>query len=269
KRVRPELVAEANHHDVRPLDQGARADGVDPGALAVPPEWVALAAQDRRAAIVARLVVGDRAEEFDRQAAHYILVSRRAIDRNVETVLSSAALFAKPGGEADRWEFFEFAEKNLPQHPGIQAIAWVPRVLAAERTDYVRRARDDGLYGFDITEQGADGSPVRASQRSEYFPIYYVEPFKGNEGLLGADLSVQGAYMEAFERARDTGETVAAYGAQPSVASAPPMTLLLISPVYRPGTQPNTQAARRQTLAGNAVGLFRIRFLDISRTGTI
>ncbi len=197
-------------------------------------------------------------QEFDRQAAHYILVSRRAIDRNVETVLSSAALFAKPGGGADRWEFFEFAEKNLPQHPGIQAIAWVPRVLASERTDYVRRARDDGLYGFDITEQGADGSPVRASQRSEYFPIYYVEPFKGNAGLLGADLSVQGAYMEAFERARDTGETVAAYGAQPSVASAPPMTLLLISPVYRPGTQPNTQETRRQTLAGFAVGLFRI-----------
>ena len=50
---------------------------------------------------------------------------------------------------------------------------------------------------------------VRAAERDEYFPVYFVEPSKGNEIALGFDLASNAIRKDALEKSRDTGEMVA------------------------------------------------------------
>ena len=57
--------AEADDDDVGLLDQGARTDGVDLGALVVVPELVRFLPENGDAAIVGGLVMGDRRREGD------------------------------------------------------------------------------------------------------------------------------------------------------------------------------------------------------------
>lgn len=201
--------------------------------------------------------IADR-HEFDRKAAHYLLVSRKAVGRYVETVSDAGARVGEFNGQFGRWEFFEFARERLSGLKGIQALAWVPRVEEAERGVLEQKARDDGLFSFRITEHDAEGKLMAAGSRPEYLPIYYVEPFYGNEDILGVDLAFRPAYLEALDTARDSGRmsTVFADQAEPRQGSG--SSLMVISPVYATGEIPPSVEARRQSLAGFAVGLLDV-----------
>ena len=50
-------------------------------------------------------------------------------------------------------------------------------------------ARTEGFPDFQFTERIAQGKMKRAERRKEYFPVYFVEPYKGNEMALGFDLA--------------------------------------------------------------------------------
>ena len=201
--------------------------------------------------------VADR-HEFDRKAAHYLLVSHKAVGRYVETISDAGALVAGFNGQLGRWEFFEFAKERLSGLTGIQALAWVPRVEAADRAALEQRARDDGLFSFRFTERDAEGNSVEAGSRPEYAPFYYVEPFEGNEDILGVDLAVRPAYLEALERARDSGRMSSVFAAPAEARQSVGSTLMVISPVYATEEPPRTIEARRQTLAGFAIGLLDV-----------
>lgn len=201
--------------------------------------------------------IADR-HEFDRKAAHYLLVSRKAVGRYIETVSDAGTRVGEFNGQFGRWEFFEFARERLSGLNGIQALAWVPRVEAADKAAMEQKARDDGLFSFRITENDANGNLLTAGSRPTYLPIYYVEPFYGNEDILGVDLAFQPAYLEALELARDSGRmstvfTVPAEGQQDTRSP-----LMVISPVYATGEIPTTVEARRKNLAGYAVGLLDV-----------
>ena len=55
---------------------------------------------------------------------------------------------------------------------------------AAERAAYEEKARHDGHADFQITERGAEGARVRAGERAEYFPGYFVERLVGKESRV-------------------------------------------------------------------------------------
>ena len=127
-------------------------------------------------------------QAFDRPAAHYTAILSQEIDRYLE-VINSLGTFMAASNEVDRWEFFNLVGKSLPRFPGIQALVWVPRVPAEKRTEYEKQGEKDGLYGFQFTETDTLGNTVPASERDEYYPVYYVEPFEGNQVILGLDLA--------------------------------------------------------------------------------
>lgn len=200
-------------------------------------------------------------QEFDRKAAHYILVSRKAIDRYVEAVTATGALFAESGGAVNRWEFMAFAEKRLPGHPGMQALAWVPRVAGPDLPVYEKRAQDDGLFGFRMTERDADGNLAAVGARPEYWPIYYVEPYEGNDDILGVDLAFNPLYRSALGQARDSGRMSMAFADVADVAEAAEgagSPLLAIMPVYESEEIPGSVNSQRETLIGFAIGLLDI-----------
>lgn len=97
---------------------------------------------------------------------------------NIEVLFSVQSLFV--GSEEVRHEEFALTvSRILDRHPDIKALEWIPRIAHAEReaAEYYRRAH---FPSFQITER-QEGQMVRAGQRDEYYPVYFVEPYAGNE----------------------------------------------------------------------------------------
>ena len=181
----------------------------------------------------------------------------KAIDRYVEVINPIGAYFSA-SKEVERWEFLSFAEDTLPRYPGLSAVLWVPRVAAAERDRYERKASRDGLFGFGIRDWGGRGQSNAAAERDEYFPIYFVEPFKGNQAYLGVDLASDPVYRAALDRARDAGGTSVTGWVPSHSETGPRRTLLSILPIYRTGRAPSAAADRRDALIGFVVGVIDI-----------
>jgi signal transduction histidine kinase len=195
--------------------------------------------------------------EFDRQAGHYLLALEKSVDRHADVMAAAANLFSRPDQAVDRWEFGDFAERRLDIHAGYRAIGWVPIVSDAGRPAYEQRAVEDGLYGFRFNEWRVDNNASPVNERSTYMPFYYVEPFEGNEKLLGFDLGSRSSYKVALDRAAETGKMTVADWAGRSGAGATGNSLLLIRPVFwRNGSAPGHSG-----LTGFIVGLIEIDLL--------
>lgn len=201
--------------------------------------------------------------EFDRQAGHYLLALEKAVDRHADVMVAAGNLFSKPDQAVDRWEFGDFTDRRLDIHAGYRAVGWLPVVSAAGRPAYEQRAREDGLHGFRFNEWRVDNNASPAGERGEYTPFYYVEPFEGNEKLLGFDLASRSSYKAALDRARDTGKMTVADWAGRSGAGATGNSLLLIRPVFFQDDGPADDSSRvpDSTLVGFVVGLIEIDLL--------
>ena len=111
--------------------------------------------------------------------------------------------------KVERQEFHIFVQRLFERHSGIQALEWIPRVTRRQRSAYEAAARRDGFSGFQITERHSQGHMVPAAQRAEYFPVYYVEPYAGNELAIGFDLASNFERLTAINRSRETGRLTA------------------------------------------------------------
>ena len=99
---------------------------------------------------------------------------------------------------------------------------------------------------------------VRASQREEYFPVYFIEPYEGNEMALGFDLASNPTRLEALRRSRDTGQTVATARITLVQETADQFGFLVFMPVYHKGSAVKTVEDRRKNLQGFVLGIFRV-----------
>ena len=184
------------------------------------------------------------------------LVERR-IESNKE-VLRSIVAFYEGSNFVDRQEYRTFVRSALERYPSIQALEWIARVPAAERADYEKAAREDEFPGFQITERTPGQQLVPAGGRDEYFPVYYVEPYTGNEAALGFDLASNAARSETLETARDSGAMVASSAIKLVQDEGIKLGLLIFAPVYQNGHPHGTTEQRRENLAGFALAVFRI-----------
>ena len=205
--------------------------------------------------VVQDLYRGAARQEFDRQAGHYLLALRKAVDRHASVMEKTGELFSRPNEQVDRWEFLEFSQSYLAAHPGFRAVGWVPAVSGAARPAYENRAREDGLHGFQFTEWQAPNDVAPARKRDSYSPVYYVEPFEGNESLLGFDLSSHSSYRSALIRAQETGQMIVVDWSGQSGADTAGNSLLLILPVAATGSGPFDYSPQQFGVAGFLVGL--------------
>ncbi len=213
--------------------------------------------------VVQNLYRGAARHDFDRQAGHYLLALEKAVDRHADVLKSAGKLFSEYGQAIDRWEFGKFADRNLDIHPGFRAIAWVPVVTAAGRPAYEQRAREDGVHGFSFNEWRVENSAYPAARRPVYEPVYYVEPFDGNDKLLGFDLGSRSSYKVALDRARETGRMTVADWAGRSGAGTTGNSLLLIRPVFlKDGGETDDSSQQPETEPiGFVVGLIEVDLL--------
>ncbi|HYA41772.1 MAG TPA: PAS domain S-box protein [Syntrophobacteraceae bacterium] len=196
--------------------------------------------------------------EFEKAAENHFETIKREIESNLHAVVSLKAFFDSTR-DIDRPDFKEFAEPHLSLHPSVRAIAWVPLVHNFERFAYETTARQrDGFSDFQITEQETQGKMTRAAEREVYFPVYFVEPYKGNEIALGFDLASNATRKQALEKSRDTGEMVATGRITLVLETAGQFGFLAFAPVYRRDVTLDSIAARREHLKGFVLGVFRI-----------
>lgn len=127
-----------------------------------------------------------------------------AFDRSLDNIYALKYFFESDEGGTSRTEFENFTAFLHDQNLHIQALEWIPRITAKERTAF--EMREDGPGG--IVENGNDNSLVRAGPRNEYFPVDYVTPLKGNERAFGYDVSSNPSAAAAQRIAAETGKPV-------------------------------------------------------------
>jgi PAS domain S-box-containing protein len=99
---------------------------------------------------------------------------------------------------------------------------------------------------------------VRAGDRAEYFPVFFVEPLEGNQKALGLDLASNPVRDEALRRSAATGNLVATGRVTLVQETADQYGFLVFRPVYQGGTTPPSASERRELLTGYALAVFRI-----------
>jgi signal transduction histidine kinase/integral membrane sensor domain MASE1 len=194
---------------------------------------------------------------FEQQVATVANFVEDSLNHNLE-ILSAIEWFFASSSEVDRWAFHTYAQRALSRYPGMQALEWIPRVPDEQRDAYEEAARRDGYADFQITEQQAQGQMVRAARRAEYFPVYYMEPYEGNEVALGFDVASHPGRSEVLMWARDSGEPTATGRIRLVQETSRQYAVLVFQPIYHNRLPLDTVEQRRQALQGYALGVLRM-----------
>src|SRR4029453_1573227 len=118
---------------------------------------------------------------------------------------------------------------------------------------------DFDFAGFQFTERFQQGVMVRASERPEYYPVYYQEPIVEGGIALGFDLGSNPARLKALLQARDTSRMAAtARVILVEETQEERYSTLVFRPVYQVGAATATLQERRHNLVGFALVVLRI-----------
>jgi PAS domain S-box-containing protein len=202
-----------------------------------------------------------RSLETEKTQAVFHRVAQERID-NLQsdldlTVGKVAALgaFCDSSYPVTRSSFDGFASSLLNPGVGIQALEWVPRVPLAQRAALERSARASGLAGFEIRDRLEQGKMARSSNRSEYFPVLYLQPAAGNELAGGFDLLSSSASRRCARICASlTGDLTATARLTLVQESSHQYGILILRPVYRRAVG----SPDPKQLLGFAVGVLRV-----------
>ncbi len=198
--------------------------------------------------------------QFEGDAAARTALIMQETDKSLFAIKSLGWFF--DGSEhVDAKEFQAFVAACLAERKELQALSWNLRVSAAERAGFEQRAQREGRDQFRITERNPDGRFIAARERETYYPVFYIEPRRGNEAALGFDVGSDAVRRAALERARDTGEPTATEPIQLVQQEGGGAGFLIFVPVYREGMPKANVQERRAALEGFAVGVYQVRTL--------
>ncbi len=169
-----------------------------------------------------------------------------SVEKSVETqMLTMLAMQNFLNTETTRADFNEFTTPFLENVIGIQALEWIPRITSGTKQKYIDLAkiwRNDYL----IKEKNENGEFVEVIDKDEYFPVYFVEPLKGNEAAVGFDLSSNETRNKSLDKARETGKIVTTSKIELVQETGSQSGFLVFLPVYE------------GDLVGFALGVFRV-----------
>jgi PAS domain S-box-containing protein len=194
---------------------------------------------------------------FNRVAQERLDALETNVTLTLNNLVSVGALY-DASHDVEREEFGRFASDLLARNGAIQALEWIPRVPKQSRQRYEEEARHDGFPSFQFSERLSPAQMVRAGEREEYFPVFFVEPFKGNEKALGFDLASDPVRRETLQHSAAAGSLVATSRVKLVQETADQYGFLVFRPVYRGGIAPSSEERRREALTGFALAVFRV-----------
>ena len=137
--------------------------------------------------------------KFHKESNDIIVALKDKISLTLQEVDALHAFFAS-SQSVDRNEFHIFCHALLKNRPYIQLFEWVPRVNAEDRLVYEENIKKEGIANYRI-RQHRGKELVLAESRKTYFPVNYVEPYDGNEGIIGFDHGSNPIRWEAMTQA--------------------------------------------------------------------
>ena len=160
---------------------------------------------------------------------------RKNMEEKLEIItntLASLNAFYKSSKYVDRTEFKEFTAPLLNRHPSIQALEWAPYVPYDMRENYEDKARDDGHKLYQFLALSKEKELITAPLKESYFPIFYLEPLKGNEKALGFDLTSNIHRKKTIQTAINTGNQIATPPIQLVQDKKQQASFLIVQSVY-------------------------------------
>ncbi|MBF0337963.1 MAG: CHASE domain-containing protein [Nitrospirae bacterium] len=178
--------------------------------------------------------------------------------QNYIDIIESVKSFYEASNKVERNEFRIFVSGILSRHRAIQALSWNPRVSEGERAAIEEAARADGYSDFRITERDSKRQLVTASSGEEYVPVYFIEPYKGNEAAMGFDLASNPSRKEALLRARDSGQPQATGRITLVQEKGKQFGMIIFVPVYSTRQLNDSVELKSANIQGFVSGVFRI-----------
>lgn len=153
-----------------------------------------------------------------------------------------------------RSSFDAFAGPLVSGHDAaIEALEWVPRVSQSERSRVEQSTRAAGFPNFEIRDRLRQGQMVRAADRAEYFPVLWMQPYRGNEAALGYDTASNLSSGESLQRLLAIDQPMATKRITLVQEKGNQYGVLLFEPVFH---QVSPSATRQ--LVGFALGVLRV-----------
>ncbi|MGH9391523.1 MAG: CHASE domain-containing protein, partial [Vicinamibacteria bacterium] len=194
--------------------------------------------------------------EFEQQSAEVARVLELDLWRYLEALESIRQLYAS-SVEVTREEFRTFSAPLISRYSGLRGLSWSPRVPNTQRALYEGAAQKEGYPDFELKERDSEGRLVRAGDRAEWTPVYFIEPRGENEAALGFDLASEPVRLEALERARRSSEPAATPRLSLRHNTDERSSVLIFLPVYYNGRPHETMDERERNIEGYIGGEFR------------
>ncbi len=217
--------------------------------------------------------------DFDRRFESVLTAFNRRMDANLAILNSIVGLQGVQNG-VSRDSFQAMVSAAWTGQSSIQALGWAPRVDRRDLDRHVRLEVRDGMADYQVYEHDVEtGERVLAGERSEYFPISYIEPGDVNLPLHGLDLGMETSLRVAMSRVLATGKSSATRKLSIPTDAGDIDAVVVLVPVHTPGTTIPTPAVPvvdgegaahfSRKVKGLAVGVFRVdELLRSAREGT-
>lgn len=207
------------------------------------------------ALFINKTIKKDNHIQFQLEAGALISSVERQISMNL-SILPPMTAFFNASNHVSRDEFALFNENIFNEKRyDLQAFSWNPRVKSEERAQFEENAQSDGLTDFQFRERH-NGILTPAHESDEYFPVYYIEPYEGNEAALGFNIKSSPERFEALKHSRDSAQMIATEAIRLVQEKEEQFGFLVCSPIYKGAS--SSVIERRRNLLGFTVGVFRI-----------
>lgn len=153
-------------------------------------------------------------------------------------------------------EFRQFSKSFLARNSTIKALEWAPKLTHEQRLNKKYKSYRPN-QPFVITEMESQGKMIKAGKQALYYPVYYIEPFSGNELAFGYDLLSNQARKQALLTAVETNNLIASKSFSLVQGDDHSRGFLIFLPVYEP-KESVTAHANIDTIKGVIVGVFDI-----------
>lgn len=172
--------------------------------------------------------------KFERQIEEVKLVLKWRLELYINALYGAQALFAASEHvDRDEWAAYTQKEDLASRYPGIIARSFIERASPGE-----------GVAG----------------QKDRYI-VKYIEPYPGNEKLMGFDLGSDPVRLAALEVARDTGKPAATGRINLASSGSYHPGFAVFMPVYRNGLPITTLEERHAALLGFVDATFSVKHL--------
>lgn len=142
-------------------------------------------------------------QAFQRLAMTQTRIVAQFLHNVRDNQLEGLARFFMGSRFVDRPEFHVYAA-FLGKTPIAQIWCWAPYVPATNLLAFQNDVRSGGWPDYTAWQMNELGEHVPVTERSDYFPVCYIEPQTDNESAMGLDLGSEPRRRAALETARRT-----------------------------------------------------------------